>query len=56
LLNLITDNKKTKKRRLLAKTRIVILQQAKNLMFLFSGQKNQKGDPFALHPQDDTEK
>jgi len=37
---------------LLAKIHIVILSEAKNLLFSFSNQKIKRGDPSDLHPQD----
>jgi hypothetical protein len=39
--------------RLLAKINIVILQPAKNLIFFFSSQKINRGDPSDLRPQGD---
>jgi hypothetical protein len=41
--------------RLLAKIHIVILSEAKNLIFFFSSQKIKKRS-FGLRPQDDTER
>jgi hypothetical protein len=38
--------------RLLAKIHIVILSEAKNIMFFFSNQKIKRGDPSDLRPQD----